>query len=125
MHMTLSIPGPAARRRTADLLGAAGQVLRYGLVAIILWLGSFKFTQVEAEAIHLWPRVSALGSIAAVGMFATTLSFLGATPGMWAQVDGIVVPSMTGAFLLKDVLLLGAALWSAGESLRASTEAGA
>jgi len=31
----------------------------------------------------------------------------------------LAVPNATGAFLVKDVFLLGAALWSAGEALRA------
>jgi uncharacterized membrane protein YkgB len=53
-------------------------------------------------------------------MFLTTLSFLVTTPGSWGVVDGLVVPAGAGGFLIKDVLLLGAALWSAGEALSAS-----
>lgn len=34
-----------------------------------------------------WPGASAVGSIGAVGMFATTLSFLVTTPGSWAWVE--------------------------------------
>jgi uncharacterized membrane protein YkgB len=67
------------------------------------------------------PRLSALGSIAAIGMFLTTLSFLISTPGMWAHVEGFVVPSEGGAFLVKDVFLLGAAAWTAAEALRAGS----
>lgn len=65
--------------------------------------------------------VSAVGSLLAVGMFLSTLSFLVTTPGVWAWVPGfpLPVPGATGGFLLKDVFLLGAALWSAGEALRA------
>jgi len=64
---------------------------------------------------------SAVGSLLAVGMFLSTLSFLVTTPGVWAWVPGFAlpVPGATGGFLLKDVFLLGAALWSAGEALRA------
>jgi uncharacterized membrane protein YkgB len=65
-----------------------------------------------------FPRASAIGSIGAVGMFLTTLSFLATTPGMWATVDGLLVPAGAGGFILKDVLLLGAALYTAGEALR-------
>ena len=64
-----------------------------------------------------WPRLSAAGSLAAVGMFLTTLSFLATTPGAWARVDGFVVPGEAGAFIIKDVFLLGAALWTASEAL--------
>jgi uncharacterized membrane protein YkgB len=66
------------------------------------------------------PRLSAAGSLAAVGMFATTLSFLATTPGVWVQVDGFVVPNEIGGFLVKDLFLLGAALWTAGEALEAA-----
>ena len=63
------------------------------------------------------PRAAAIGSIGAVAMFLTTLSFLATTPGMWATVDGLVVPSGAGGFIIKDLFLLGGALWSTGESL--------
>jgi uncharacterized membrane protein YkgB len=64
-------------------------------------------------------RASALGSALAVGMFATTLSFLLTTPGVWeASLGGFpAISVLPGQFLLKDVVLLGGALWSLGESL--------
>jgi uncharacterized membrane protein YkgB len=64
-------------------------------------------------------RASALGSALAVGMFATTLSFLLSTPGVWeTSLGGFpAISVLPGQFLLKDVVLLGAALWSLGESL--------
>lgn len=67
------------------------------------------------------PRASAVGSIGAVIMFLTTLSFLITTPGSWGRVDGFPVPTGAGGFLIKDLLLLGAALWSASEALAAAT----
>ena len=135
-------------------------ILRYGLVAILLYFGAFKFHPVEAAGIEplvansplmSWlltflsirgvsnllgvteitiailialrpflPKASALGSIVAIGMFLVTLSFLFTTPGMWAHVDGfpLPVPKASGGFLIKDVFLLGAAMWTAGEALR-------
>jgi reactive chlorine resistance protein C len=63
------------------------------------------------------PRISALGSLLAVGMFLTTLSFLVTTPGVWLQVEGFPAPSEAAAFILKDVFLLGAAISTAGEAL--------
>jgi uncharacterized membrane protein YkgB len=63
-------------------------------------------------------RLSGLGSLAAVGMFLVTLSFLLSTPGLWQWVDGFPAPSEAAAFLLKDVFLLGAAIVTAGEALR-------
>ncbi|HSE96475.1 MAG TPA: DUF417 family protein [Methylomirabilota bacterium] len=66
--------------------------------------------------------VAVVGSALAVGMFLTTLSFLPSTPGWEPTLGGFpalaVVP---GQFLLKDVVLLGAAVWSLGESLRHSS----
>lgn len=65
------------------------------------------------------PRASALGSLGAIAMFLTTLSFLVTTPGSWGRVDGLLVPVGAGGFLIKDLLLLGAALWTASEALTA------
>jgi uncharacterized membrane protein YkgB len=53
-------------------------------------------------------------------MFITTLSFLITTPGSWQRVEWLIVPNGAGGFIVKDVLLLGAAIWTAGESLRAA-----
>jgi uncharacterized membrane protein YkgB len=68
---------------------------------------------------QLAARASALGSAMAAGMFATTLSFLLTTPGVWeTSLGGFpAISVLPGQFLLKDVVLLGAALWSLGESL--------
>ncbi len=62
---------------------------------------------------------SALGSAFAVGMFATTLSFMLTTPGVWeASLGGFpAISVIPGQFLLKDIVLLGAALWTLGEAL--------
>ena len=65
-------------------------------------------------------RLSAVGSALAVGMFLTTLTFLFSTPGVIEPSLGFpALSAMPGQFLIKDVVLLGAALWTAGEALRA------
>ena len=72
------------------------------------------------------PRASALGSALAVGMFLTTLSFLGTTPGVWAA-DAGGFPALSGSpgqFLIKDLALLGISLWSLGEAWQASKRRG-
>ena len=62
--------------------------------------------------------VAAVGSGVAVMMFLTTLSFLMSTPGWEPSLGGFPGLSVApGQFLLKDVVLLGAALWSLGEAL--------
>lgn len=70
-------------------------------------------------------RLSAVGSGLAVGMFVTTLSFLLSTPGVFEPSLGVpglsVVP---GQFLLKDFVLLGAAVWSTGEAVKAHQSRG-
>src|ERR1700758_2125740 len=68
------------------------------------------------------PRVSALGSALAVGMFLTTLSFLVTTPGVWEPSLGGLPPlaGKPGQFLIKDLALLGIALWTFGEAWKAS-----
>ena len=67
------------------------------------------------------PQISAIGSIGAIIMFLITLSFVLTTPGVWQPGYGFPFPSpMPGQFLLKDLMLLGAAIWTAGEALRAA-----
>lgn len=67
-----------------------------------------------------YPRVSAVGSLAAVGMFLGTLSFLVTTPGTWvSDLGGFPAISALGQFLVKDVALLAIAVWSFGEAARA------
>lgn len=68
------------------------------------------------------PRVSALGSALAVGMFATTLSFLVTTPGVWEPSLGgfPALSAVPGQFLIKDLALLGISLWTLGEAWQVS-----
>ena len=75
-------------------------------------------------ALRDWsPRASATGSAIAVLMFLTTLSFLFSTPGREPSLGGF--PALSGAvgqFLLKDLVLLGAAIWSLSEALNKSLQ---
>lgn len=65
-----------------------------------------------------WPKVSALGSVAAIGLFVATLSFLVTTPGIGEEsAGGFPVLSSTGQFLVKDIALLGIAVWTLGDAL--------
>jgi reactive chlorine resistance protein C len=61
----------------------------------------------------LAPRLSALGGLGAAFALVITLSFLVTTPGL--------DPAL-GGFIVKDVTLLGAALWSVGEALTAARQ---
>jgi reactive chlorine resistance protein C len=64
------------------------------------------------------PKVSAIGGVGAIGMFLTTLSFLATTPEAREEGQGMLTPSITGQFLLKDGVLLGASIVATAESLR-------
>ena len=149
----------ARTRDRIDLEALGGSAVRYGLVAVVGWIGTMKFAHYEAEGIRpfvansplmswaysvlsvdglsallgvaevaiaalialrpLSARASAVGGALAVGMFATTLSFLLTTPGVWEPSLGgfPALSAVPGQFLLKDVVLLGAALWTLGEAL--------
>jgi reactive chlorine resistance protein C len=63
-------------------------------------------------------KVSALGSELAAVMFLTTLTFILSTPGREASLGGFPALSVVpGQFVIKDLVLLAAALWSLGEAL--------
>src|SRR5213593_1287219 len=63
-------------------------------------------------------KLSAFGSVLAVFTFLATLTFLFSLPGWEKSLGGFPALSGSGGFLLKDVVLLGAALWTLGESLQ-------
>ncbi len=66
------------------------------------------------------PRVAVWGSLGAIIMFISTLTFLLSTPGVIQM--GYSFPFISpqpGQFLIKDFVLLGAAVWTAGDSLLA------
>jgi len=142
-----------AAGRTRWLAAAGRGVLRYGLIALLLLWGTFKFFAFEADGIRplvehspllgwlypllgvrgtadligvieiaaallmglrRWrPRLSAVGSLLAACTFLVTLSFLVTTPGVFAPSNPF------GGFLMKDIVLLGAALYTAAEALDA------
>jgi hypothetical protein len=65
-----------------------------------------------------WPLGSAVGSCLAAVMFLTTLTFLFTTPGWEPSLGGFpALSAMPGQFVLKDVVLLGVSILSAGETV--------
>jgi uncharacterized membrane protein YkgB len=104
----------------SPLMGWMYAVLRVGAVSAVIGAGEI------AVALLLlarpWSaRAGAAGGAGAIVIFLTTLSFLATTPGAWARIPGwpIPMPGAAGSFLIKDLFLLGAAVWITGESLRA------
>lgn len=81
-------------------------------------IGIAELTAAALIAIHpLAPKLSAIGSALAVFTFLTTLTFLFSLPGWEASLGGFPALSGSGGFLLKDVVLLGAAFFTLGDSL--------
>jgi uncharacterized membrane protein YkgB len=152
-------PASAAGKKEHPIAVAGRQLVRYGLVVVIAWIGALKYSAYEAAAIHpliansplmswfynilsvralaatlgtleiitallialrvLSPRWSAVGSAMAILLFLGTLSFLFTTPGVTAGGGFPVLSVLPGQFLLKDLVLLGASLWTLGDSLAA------
>lgn len=61
-------------------------------------------------------RLSFLGSIGAIITFSLTVSFLFSTPGALRFSHGFPVLGDAGQFLIKDIVLLGASIWTAAEA---------
>ncbi|WP_437834518.1 DUF417 family protein [Sorangium sp. So ce1153] len=97
-----------------------------GVQAVSSVIGVTELLIASLIALRPWSASAcAIGSLAAVPTFVMTLSFLFTTPGIWVDVPGFAlrVPNELGAFVLKDVFLLGAALLSAAEAFAASRPA--
>ena len=90
-----------------------------GLGAVIVGLGVM-------IALHPWlPRVAALGSFLVAGMSLTTLSFLVTTPECWVPSlggpeHGFPLLSGAGRLVVKDAIMLGAAVVTMADSARAA-----
>lgn len=85
-------------------------------------IGSTELIVATLIALRHWsPTATAIGSAGAVLMFLTTLSFLFSTPGWEPTLGGFPALSLdVGEFLIKDVVLLGAAMWSFAEAWAAA-----
>jgi uncharacterized membrane protein YkgB len=82
-------------------------------------IGTAELIAAALLAVRPWfPRASLLGSAMCVATFLTTLSFFFTTPGLYDKELGFPYIS-AGGFLLKDVILLGASLWTAADALEA------
>ncbi|MEO6363286.1 MAG: DUF417 family protein [Caldimonas sp.] len=67
------------------------------------------------------PRASGFGSVGAIITFLVTLTFLFTTPGVWQKDHGFpFLSGMPGQFLIKDLVLLAASVWTAGEAFAAA-----
>jgi uncharacterized membrane protein YkgB len=64
-------------------------------------------------------RLSFIGSIGAIITFVLTVSFLFSTPGAFQFSHGFPLLGDAGQFLIKDLVLLGASIWTAAEARKA------
>jgi len=81
-------------------------------------IGVAEITAATLIAIRpLSSKLSAVGSILAIFTFLATLTFLFSLPGWEKSLGGFPALSGSGGFLLKDTVLLGAALFTLGDSL--------
>ncbi|HEX7825506.1 MAG TPA: DUF417 family protein [Mycobacterium sp.] len=94
------------------------------VTAVARGLGTMEIVAAVLIALRpVWPRASAAGSALAVVLFVGTLSFLFTTPGIVATyAAGLpVLSAQPGQFLLKDLVLIGVAIWTLGEAVSAAT----
>jgi reactive chlorine resistance protein C len=91
----------------------------HGLGSVIVALGVM-------IALHPWlPQVAAVGTFLVVGMSLVTLSFLVTTPECWVPAlgspeHGAPLLSGAGRLVIKDAIMLGAAIVTMADSAKAS-----
>jgi uncharacterized membrane protein YkgB len=67
-----------------------------------------------------WPKVSVGGSLLAIALFVSTISFMFTTTGVFeSSQGGVPALSLTGGFLMKDIALLGISVWTLSDAVRA------
>ncbi|MCV7089477.1 YkgB family protein [Mycobacterium interjectum] len=84
--------------------------------------GSIELITAALLAVKPWfPKASVVGGIFASLFFVTTLSFMVTTPGVGeASAGGFPVLSADGEFLMKDIALIGLALWLLADAIDAT-----
>jgi uncharacterized membrane protein YkgB len=84
--------------------------------------GTVELITATLLALKPWlPKAAVVGGIFASLFFVTTLSFMVTTPGTGeASAGGFPVLSADGEFLMKDIALLGLALWLLADAIEAT-----
>ncbi|ORB70564.1 YkgB family protein [Mycobacterium scrofulaceum] len=87
-------------------------------------LGSAELVTAGLLALKPWyPRASVIGGVLATAFFLGTLSFMVSTPGIGEPTaGGFPVLSANGEFLMKDIALVGLALWLLADSVSATQQ---
>ncbi|ASX03234.1 hypothetical protein CKJ56_15760 [Mycobacterium intracellulare subsp. chimaera] len=86
--------------------------------------GTVELVTAALLALKPWsPKAAVVGGIVASLFFVTTLSFMITTPGVGeASAGGFPVLSADGEFLMKDIALIGLALWLLVDAIDATRE---
>lgn len=87
-------------------------------------LGTAEIVTATLLALKPWyPKASVIGGMLATAFFLGTLSFMVSTPGIGEPTaGGFPVLSANGEFLMKDIALVGLALWLLADSISAAQQ---
>jgi uncharacterized membrane protein YkgB len=87
-------------------------------------LGTAELVVAALLALRPWyPKASVIGGVLATAFLLGTLSFMLSTPGIGEPTaGGFPVLSANGEFLMKDIALLGLALWLLADSISATQQ---
>jgi uncharacterized membrane protein YkgB len=87
-------------------------------------LGTAELVTATLLAVKPWyPKASVIGGVLATAFLLGTLSFMVSTPGIGEPTaGGFPVLSANGEFLMKDIALLGLALWLLTDSIVATQQ---
>ena len=98
----------------------------FSVTTFSMLLGIVEVAAAVLLAVKPWaPRLSAVGSVIAIGLFVATLTFLFTTPGVFEPSQGgFPMLTLSGGFLIKDVALLGVSVWTLADALRTAKEVG-
>ena len=107
--------------RNSPLMAWTYDLFSVRVLAILV--GTTELSIAVMIAVKPWfAKLSVVGSALAIGMFLTTLSFMASTPGVVEPSIGFPALSvMPGQFLVKDVALLGIAIWTFEDSMSAAS----
>ena len=87
-------------------------------------LGTAELATAALLALRPWyPKASVIGGVLATAFYLGTLSFMVSTPGIGEPTaGGFPVLSANGEFLMKDIALLGLAVWLLTDSISATQQ---
>jgi len=93
----------------------------FGVETFSMILGSVEVATAVLLVVKPWfPTLSLVGSVLAILLFVSALTFVITTPGVGeASAGGFPLLSMTGQFLIKDIVLLGVSILTLADAMRA------